>query len=364
MKFYKKIFIDALALTSYETGVSVYTFNTLTRLIKLDNKIFYTILLPTDTIPIQQLKSLKRINTQLIHRNLSALGPKRDIFYLFNSLFLKKYDEFFCFSAYLPLFNLPCKSTITIHDLKYYSNKNFIGSIFKSLYIKISFKNSFRQADKINTVSKFTQKQLIINKVKKNKISIVPNAGTFKENIYKNNNFIKNKKFILCVATNRPHKNLKKLIESYKLFCNKVLNAPKLVIIGSNTNELAYLVKKLNLNNRVLLKGYLEKNQLIRYYENSLIFILVSLYEGFGIPILDAMKFKIPTITSNISATRELGYKCSIQVNPHNIVSISNALYKLNNSKSLRISLTKKAFQKSKLFCWDNSAKILYEQIR
>lgn len=161
--------------------------------------------------------------------------------------------------------------------------------------------------------------------------------------------------YILTVGPNEPRKNLKRIIEGYRLFRKKAGNKkslPGLVCAGNKgwgeTMEIE--VGVLNL-------GFVEKNDLPALYSGALFLIYAPLYEGFGLPVLEAMASGCPVISSNRGSLNELGNKDSLSfVNPENTAEISQTIFKVFNSLNLRRNLSQSGLQQAKKFSWEKSA--------
>ena len=116
------------------------------------------------------------------------------------------------------------------------------------------------------------------------------------------------------------------------------------------------IIKKYNLQDRVKLLGYISDEDMINYIKYAEFLIYPSLYEGFGIPILEGFSLKTPVITSNIGAMSEVGADAVIQVNPNSIKSIAKGMDNLLNDDLLKQSLIHKGKERLKNFDWDKSS--------
>lgn len=168
--------------------------------------------------------------------------------------------------------------------------------------------------------------------------------------------------FLLAVGTLEPRKNFVRLI---KAFAEVVRKHPEysLVIIGGKGwyfEKIFETVKSYELEDSVLFAGYVEEKDLVGYYNVADGFIFPSLYEGFGIPPLEAMKSGCPVIASNISSIPEVVEGAGILVDPSSISGLRDAMIRLIESPELREELSRKGREQSKKFTWRSAADQLY----
>jgi len=169
--------------------------------------------------------------------------------------------------------------------------------------------------------------------------------------------------YLLSVATLEPRKNLKRIIEAFKMLKTKNL---KLVITGKPGWEDLNTLGFKKGNNNTIFTGYLKKREdLAALYSQALGLVYPSLYEGFGLPILEAMKCGCPVLTSNISSMPEVAGQAAILVDPLDVEEIARGLSELVNNQDLRKSLAKKGLAQVKKFSWEKTAQEtlkVYEQ--
>jgi hypothetical protein len=261
---------------------------------------------------------------------------------------------------YLPDSNT-VKKILTIHDLRSLKiqDKTFPQDI-------VSLKKASRKADVCITVSECTKKDVIdLLEVKENKIKVTYLAvdEAFHPIDKKENESIKAKynlgeKFIFALGQ-VPRKNVKRLIGAFSKFKHK--KEFLLVIGGAGENglwvsEYRELIKKLNLETEVRLIGYIPYNDLPLLYNACEFFIFPSLYEGFGIPILEAMRCGVPVITSNVSSLPEIGQDAVLYVDPYSEEDIARQMEKLTEDKELKRALVAKGASRANEFSWERMA--------
>ena len=168
-----------------------------------------------------------------------------------------------------------------------------------------------------------------------------------------------NSSFILDVARILPHKNIFRLIDSYKIFRNKYKRREKLVIIGApkDNGKIAHrLAKESGYGNDIIFIDYVEAEDLNRFYCAAELFIFPSLHEGFGLPIIEAMASGLPVITSNVTSMPEIAGDAAVLVNPLNTEEIAEKINKVLEDKEFKEALINKGLERAKFFSWKNTA--------
>lgn len=168
--------------------------------------------------------------------------------------------------------------------------------------------------------------------------------------------------YFLYLGTLEPRKNISRIIDAYYQLINKNNNLliPKLVIAGKKGwlyDNLFLKVDKYGLKDKVLFPGYIDDEDVPILMKGELAFLFPSLYEGFGMPPLEAMACGTPVITSNTSSLPEVVGDAGILVNPYNVDEISHWMLELLKNEQLRNRLIDKSLKRAKMFTWENSAK-------
>jgi len=277
--------------------------------------------------------------------------------------------DIFHFPASVCSFFLFCPSILTLHDITPLVSAEFIPPILH-YYWKFAYKFSTRRVNSIITVS-YSAKEDIAKflAVPREKIKVIyhGNRPRTPEIEGKNkiaSNLYQNKKgsfpYILWVGKMYTHKNLPRLLRAYsKLIKDKNIKH-QLVLCGIKSwgySSFIKTVEELNLQDKVIFKGYIPDNELERMYLNASLFVFPSLSEGFGLPILEAMSCAVPVITSNYGAMAEVAGNAALLVNPYNIDEIAEAMYKVLTNKNLREDLIKRGLERVKKFSWEKTAK-------
>lgn len=259
-----------------------------------------------------------------------------------------------------PHYNIPLlytgKLLVTIHDVFHLSMSQYI----KRIYSKCMFRALSHKANTVICVSQFTKDELIrLTNLNKQKIYTVYNGvDNSWFHIKKELNPYK-RPYLLFVGNVKPHKNLVRLIKAYQLIMDKIPH--NLVIVGKKhgliTADKEVLVYASRLGNRIDFTGFLDDATLKQYYIYADALVFPSLYEGFGLPPLEAMSCGCPVVVSNVSSLPEVCGDAAYYVDPYSIESIAEGMYKVLTDNSLRQNLIKKGLERANLFSWEKSAK-------
>ncbi len=258
---------------------------------------------------------------------------------------------------------------VTIYDLTFRLYPQFFSRSFASLYNFIVPKLA-RKARQIFTVSEYSKKTL------EQELNIPAQKITVSYCAVDTNNWLSNKvhpnpypwPYILAVGALEPRKNLARLIEAFNKLDNNNL---RLVIVGSENKKVFKQTKfspstdnLISTNKRpIIFTGYLEDQQLAALYNHAICFCYPSLYEGFGMPPLEAQALGCPIIVSDRSSLPEVFGKSALYCDPENIDDIKNKLDTLLNDNQLRQSLISSGYDNLNRFSWKKSADIMSEII-
>ena len=170
---------------------------------------------------------------------------------------------------------------------------------------------------------------------------------------------IKSGEFWLAVGTLEPRKNLRRLIKAFTLYKGQVTTQYPLVLAGGKgwlEDELEEFIHGLGLGDNVHMLGYVSDEELAWLYSNCFSFVYPSLYEGFGLPVLEALGIGAAVITSNTTSLPEVAEDAAHYVNPFDERDIAGALKKIGEDADYRTDLKKRAIRQSKKFSWGKSA--------
>jgi len=265
---------------------------------------------------------------------------------------------------FTPGFNAPWffinRSIITIHDLNHIDVSGN-GSKLKTIYYNVVLKRACRKALLIFTVSEFSKRRIVDwAKINPNKIIVVGN-GVSKDFNPQGDIYKPGFKYFLCVSNRKSHKNEEKFITAFAAIKDR--KGIKLLFTGKETEKLKQHIFSQGVTNDVLFSGYVNEIDLPSYYRGAIALLMPSLYEGFGLPVIEAMACGIPTLASNTTALKEIAEGSSILVNPESIEDIAKGINCLINDESLAVSLKMKGLNNAKNYTWDKTAKLINESL-
>lgn len=273
-------------------------------------------------------------------------------------------DVFFTPTHYAPRFS-PIPTVIAIMDLSYIHYPHLFKA--KDLYqLKLWTRYSAKKAAKILTISLASKNDIIdLYNVEPEKIVVIfpgikdhsLEKGENMEDIRKKFDLEKN--YILFVGTLQPRKNIERLIEAYAKLKKQRENLPTLVIVGKKGwlyEPILEAPQKYGVVEDVRFLEFVDDPELISLYRHAVFFILPSLYEGFGLPILEAMQHGCPVITSNISSMPEAGGDAALYVDPTNTDDIAEKMQLLMHDKKLQEEMREKGYKQIKKFSWEKAA--------
>lgn len=353
----KKIVIDALGVRLAKSGLSVYSTEVLVRILRQLESVHVEIILHESVLRNDEFVSqINRGNVRIVGSRCNAIGLCRELFFI-NYFFKNTVDAVYILSSYLPVIAPYDKSIVTIHDIKNFRDKSYIGGLLKHLVIKGLLWHTMRNSSKIITVSNFTKDDILsIGYCAADKLVVAYEGSGIDSSKHENVKPVVNQPYFLAVGVNRPHKNYPNLIEAFTKFnsLHDAGNKFKLIIVGANTETL-----NVDDFDDVLPLSYVSDEKLASLYKYCYAFVLVSLYEGFCIPLVEAMNFSKPIITSSITATLEVAGDAAILVEPSSKDQIADALLKLSNDDKCVIELSANSKKRSKIFNWNNTADVV-----
>lgn len=362
-----KVLIDFTQIPIKKAGVGVYAMSLLKSISHIKNDlVFYIIFLNDDIEILNLLESnplkFKTISVYKVFRKLPLRFLVEQVFLPF-IVYKNKISVIHSLHYSFPFFPLKAKKVVTLHDMTYFLYPEYHKKVH-TFFFKTVIKYSIFQCDKIICVSESTKRDVIrilkVNQFYKKKLIVIP-LGTNITSISNEKNILYKfdllpKNYFLFIGTIEPRKNLGALIEAYAIFCQKSTVTMDLVIIGKKGWHYEDIFKKveiLKLEKKIKFTGFVNEMEKLSLLSSSYAFVYPSVYEGFGIPVLEAMACGIPCITSNVSSIPEVVGDAGILIDPNNISGIYESMLKLVFNKNYYSSLCFQSLERAKLFSWE-----------
>jgi glycosyltransferase involved in cell wall biosynthesis len=268
-------------------------------------------------------------------------------------------------AIYTPGYIPPLFSTLpfsfTIHDLNHIDIPHN-SSLTKRIYYRRIILPAIKQAYRVLTVSEFSKKRIVDwSGCHPNKVKVVGNgvSSAFHGAVSPIN---PGYPYIFCCSNRKGHKNEARLLQAFK---NSALNTQvKLVFTGFPDKAILDIIKKLHLDMSVTFTGRIPEGELAGWYKGAIATVFPSLYEGFGLPLIESMACGTPVIASNTTSLPEVGGDAGYYVDPLNIESIAEGLDHVVQNKFLQEEMRKKGFSRSKLFTWDRTAYLISDALK
>lgn len=369
--------IDIRNIGKKRTGDEAVFFNLTKNLALIDRENNYKLF--TDITDEETLYNIK-CQLEIKDKNnfeLISLGTANKFTWNFWTLprYLRKNRLDIYLTQYIAPFFVPRSTKIItiIHDISF----NFYPQFIKWMdlfFLKLLIPRSLKRADKIVGVSRFTRDEIIkFYKINPQKVDWIHNAVSedfLAEDVSEEK--IKSvrekynlpKEFILYLGTLQPRKNIIALLEAYNLIKDK-LGEIELVVAGGKGHNfdknIDRYIKKYKLEKCVMMPGYIAEEDKAALIKSASIFCFPSFYEGFGIPVLEAMSLGVPVIASDISPHREVSENAALYFNPDISGELARKIIELMNNSALRESLVSEESRQVQKFSWRKSAERMLE---
>ncbi|MDD3223466.1 MAG: glycosyltransferase family 1 protein [Clostridium sp.] len=359
-----KIAFDARGINWYKgTGIGTYTKNLLKNLLSIDSSNKYTIYWSGKGFSEFQNKNTNiKMASKRYHRFFEE-------YYFPRNIEKDNIDIFHISQNGIGLCeDINCLKVVTIHDLIPYIMPETVGRGYLIKFLK-NMPRIIEEVDSIITVSNSSKNDILkFFPVDEDKISVIPLAA---DDIYKPLDKIKCKKyvsehyninshFILYIGGFSKRKNVHSLIKAFDKIRTEVKGDLNLVICGAKNDDIANL-QNMSLNSssssNIIFTDYIKEFELPIFYNACTIFVYPSLYEGFGLPPLEAMKCGANVITSNIPSIKEVTEGGAVLIDPLSEDSLKDALFALITDTKKRSVLSKNALIRANEFSWNKTAK-------
>lgn len=366
-----RIGINTLFLIPGKVGGSeVYLRNLLCHLAKIDKQNEYILFTNKENFRTFQIS--QRNFREVPCPVKASFRPARVLWEQFVlPLQIKKYNiEVLHSPGYTAPLLASCCSIVTIHDMNYfYYPEDFSKST--TFFLRLLVPLAARRSDKIITVSRNSKKDIVqILEIPESKICVIYEAGSshlsvpiaienkVREKLKKRYGI--DKKFILTVSVSHPHKNLDRLIEAYDILCKRYQIDCQLLIVGIKgraQSGLVNWVKEMSLEKRIIFTGWIANEDLSLLYSEAELMVFPSLFEGFGIPVLEAMAHGTPVVSSGAASLPEVVGDAALLVDPYDVEEIAEAMYRVVTEEDVRANLIKKGRQRAGQFSWEKTAR-------
>jgi len=356
-------------------GVTNYIINLINGLAQIDTINRYVIFIKSEDISRLHIQSDNFIIEKvLFNSKLLRLFWEQMIF----PFLLRKHNVDLVHSPHytIPFFLTRCRRVVTFHDMTFFIVPQ-MHRLPKRVFFRKIIPASALHADALICVSRNTAKDVhsILN-VNLDKTYVVPLGLDPKFRVIKDSAKITEFKqkyklsndFILYLGTLEPRKNIDLLIQAYYETVKKSAIQHQLVIAGEkgwDYQKLFELVARLNISDQVIFTGFVPDDELSLLYNAADLFVYPSKYEGFGLPVLEAMACGTPVITSNVSSMPEIVKDAGILVNP-DVVELSKAIGDVLNDSKIKRDLIEKGISRAKCFTWQNTARMtldIYQKV-
>ncbi|MEX1003028.1 MAG: glycosyltransferase family 1 protein [Crocinitomicaceae bacterium] len=260
-----------------------------------------------------------------------------------------------------------------IHDLNFEHHPEDLPKAARN-YLKTYFPKFAEKAKHIITVSEFSKKDIVNTYgISPNKITVAYNGASdafvpLSEAAKKNarEKFAGGQEYFVFVGALHPRKNVNRLFEAFDQFKKESNSKTHLVIVGEKlwkdqSVEEAY--EKMQFKNEVHFTGHLPLERLAKAVGGAKALVFPSYFEGFGIPLVEAMKADCPILCGNLTALPEIAGDAAILINPYSVTDISSGLEKIDQDEALRKQLIEKGRERAKAFSWDTTAEKIWEVV-
>lgn len=348
----KIVGVNMLAIPPKMAGTGVYIHNLLSSLIELDGDVKFLVFINSKLIDAFP-KSPK-----IEYRSFAVRGLIHRVFIeqVMLPIMSRKCTVLHSISNVAPLLSI-CPVVTTIHDIyQLYYPKRF--PLLKLLYLKLFVPLSVWKSREVISVSECTKQDIIKHYsffANRSTIVTVPEASRYDIRLRVENA----DDFILFVGTLEPGKNLATLLRAYDLLPREIKNMYPLKIVGGKgwkNSEIKTVIDDLNLHNYIDFLGYISDDELKELYYRATCFVLPTLYEGFGLPVLEAMSQGCPVITSNVSSLPEVAGSAGVLVDPMDINELKDALLSVVSSTERMADLMEKGYSQASKFSWKRCA--------
>jgi len=289
----------------------------------------------------------------------------------------ERLDVFHAPANVMPLL-MPCPTVVTIHDVLVLRHPEATPAAFRH-YWRVMLRLTAARAAHVITDSHASRADIIaLLHCAPHKVQVIyPAPGLFERNPLEgqrpgdgSDDITALQPYILWVGKMYRHKNLPALLQAYALLQRETPSPHRLVLAGMDgwgAQEARHRIAALGLHDKVVLTGRVSDERLIALYQGADLFVFPSLYEGFGLPVVEAMSCGVPVITSNRGALAEVAADAALLVDPEDPQALSAAMRRVLADSGLRAELSAAGRRRSEAFSWQKTAQAtlaVYQQAR
>jgi glycosyltransferase involved in cell wall biosynthesis len=371
-----KIGIDARFLTHPQPGgFKTYTENLISALAQIDTETEYILYVDRLPAPKDRIPTQKNFQMRIVSGITPLLGlPWREQVELPRQAGKDRVDVFHSPCLTAPL-NLSCPLVITVHDMIWASREFFTGnnswSIRRRLidwYDYLVPKNAIQKATAIITVSQASKKGIVAGLgMQPDKVFVTYEAASPAFRRIGNPEQLESirqkydlpSSYILALGSADPRKNIKSLIHAYGLLPERLREKHKLAIVWTHpflAEDVSRLIKEFGLMQNVGFLLQVSNEDLVLLYNAATLFIFPSRYEGFGLPLLEAMSCGVPVVAANNSSIPEIAGDAAVLFDDHDSQAITDAMMRTLGDEDLRADLVQKGLVRAGEFSWERCA--------
>jgi glycosyltransferase involved in cell wall biosynthesis len=342
---------------SVKGGIGYYILNVLKHLAQIDHESEYVLYNTTgakEGIPFPHQGNFRIVNTWRFTMNWHAEKDRIDVFHG-------------------PNYRLPARgrhgSVVTIYDLSVARMPQLFRKMIGRRRDFLKSKRIAKSADKIITTSEHSARDIKeLYGIPRDKITVIycglsnefyPETDPTLIQKIRQQYGLRDKNYLLFVGGADPRKNLITLLKAYALI--KKIHSDYYLVITSGLDRdvkgLIELTKSLDIDKNVIFTGYVSQDALRVLYCQATLFVLPSLYEGFGMPILEAMACGTPVVASNTSCIQEVAGDAAVLVEPTDVNTLAASIRRILKDRETRESMWSKGFVRAKLFSWEKAAR-------
>ncbi len=358
-----RIAIDARGINWYKgTGIGTYTDNVLRNILKMDKENYYHIYWSGNSYDEFQQNNTRVIMASKKHQRFF------EQYYFPENSKLNSIDIFHVPQNGIGLCeNMKCKKIATIHDLIPYIMPETVGRGYLLKFLK-DVPKVIDLSSSLITVSEWSKQDILkFFPIDKDKIYVTPLAADDKYRPLDKEKCIEllskayniKSPFILYIGGFSPRKNVKALITAFSKIYKELNSEYSLVIVGATKDQGQYLSEfstNLELASKIIFTGFVPEEHLPMLYNGCDAFVYPSLYEGFGLPPLEAMNCGTPVITSNLTSIPEVVGDAGILIDPYSEEELKTSIVKLLNDENLRKEYSLRGLARAKGFSWKKTA--------